>query len=111
MSAGQIFGKSRVIALLGVLVIAGCGVKGPLEPPPGSQAAAPIAAQTEHEIDPALGNTITGTKTEVQSSNPATITSPLVDDNRKRKRVKRGNVPLTSEPEKPNQTFILDGLL
>ncbi|WP_428031879.1 LPS translocon maturation chaperone LptM [Ancylobacter sp.] len=54
------------LALSGALALGGCGVKGPLEPPPGS---------------------------------PQTHPGP------------DGKVPKDTGPVKPNQPFILDGLL
>lgn len=96
--------------LAGALVLAGCGVKGPLEPPPGTQStASPNPLQTTVVPDRA-GETVTSTQTQTATSKA--FSSPLgKEEPGKRKRYRQGNVPVSSPPEKPDRGFILDDLL
>jgi predicted small lipoprotein YifL len=96
--------------LAGALVLAGCGVKGPLEPPVGAEnITTPNPLQTTVVPD-SPGVSVTSTQTQTATSK-AFVTSPLGKDDAKKKRIRQGKVPLSSEPEKPNRPFILDGLL
>lgn len=99
------------IALLaGALVLAGCGVKGPLEPPVGAEnTASPNPLQTTVVPD-RPGDTVTSTPTQTATSK--SFTSPMGKDNsKKKKRFRQGGVPISSEPVKPDRAFILDDLL
>lgn len=98
--------------LAGALVLAGCGVKGPLEPPIGAEnTASPNPLQTTVVPD-SPGASVTSTPTQTATSK--SFTSPIGKDESKdgkKKRFRQGNVPLSSEPVKPDQPFILDKLL
>lgn len=99
-----------IAALAGALLLAGCGVKGPLEPPPGSTAPAGAVQNpaTVRNVQPDQpGPSVTSTRTEVQSNNA--VISPLSQPKKSRK--KKGNVPITSDPVVPNEPFVLDSLL
>jgi predicted small lipoprotein YifL len=104
--------------LAGTLVLAGCGVRGPLEPPVGSEnIASPNPLQTSVTSD-SPGASVTSTQTQTATSK--SFTSPVgrqqeatkdKDGKEKKKRFRQGNVPLSSEPVKPDRPFILDKLL
>lgn len=95
--------------LAGTLVLAGCGVKGPLEPPVGAEnIASPNPLQTRIVPD-APGPSVTETPTQTATSKA--FTSPMGKDDAKKKRFRQGKVPLSSEPKKPDRDFILDKLL
>jgi len=95
--------------LAGALTLAGCGVKGPLEPPLGAEnIASPNPLQTTITSD-APGASVTSTPTQTATSKTL---SPLgKQEDGKKKRFRQGGVPLTSEPVKPDQPFLLDKLL
>lgn len=96
--------------LAGALVLAGCGVKGPLEPPPGTQnTASPNPLQTTVVPDRA-GESVTSTQTQTATSKA--FASPLgKEESGKKKRHRQGNVPISSPSQKPDRDFILDDLL
>ena len=101
------------IALLaGALVLAGCGVKGPLEPPVGTESiASPNPLQTTITSD-APGPSVTSTQTQTATSKA--FTTPIGKEEPKegkKKRFRQGGVPITTEPVKPDQPFFLDKLL
>lgn len=112
------FTRLPIALLVGAMVLAGCGVKGPLEPPPGSVApgatapagAGPNSATVQNVQTDIPGPSVTSTQTEVQSNTNVTR-SPLLAAEKKKKRVKKGNVPLTSEVQVPDEPFIFDPLL
>lgn len=78
----------RRLAVLGAIaaafMLAGCGIKGPLEPPPATAAA---AAEVKASINP-----------------PPVVTGPV---DRRRERALRG----LGTPSKPDDQFALDPLL
>lgn len=95
-----------LLALCGTLAVAACGVKGPLEPPPGAhatpqpQAAAPGA--------PAPGTPAYATA----RYNDQTV--PHADWEKQQKKQSTGggaSSSLLQGVERPQQPFILDGLL
>ncbi|MBY0530888.1 MAG: lipoprotein [Xanthobacteraceae bacterium] len=96
--------------LAGTLVLAGCGVKGPLEPPAGAEAVtSPNPLQTTIVPD-RPGDSVTSTPTQTATSK--SFTSPVgKQEEGKKKRFRQGNVPITTEPVKPDRPFILDDLL
>ncbi|MBX3520201.1 MAG: lipoprotein [Xanthobacteraceae bacterium] len=98
--------------LAGTLVLAGCGVKGPLEPPLGAEnTAAPSPLQTTVTPD-SSATSVTSTKTVTTSSRGFTVPfSTSASQEPKKKRLKQGNVPVTSKPPRPDRGFILDDLL
>ena len=101
--------KLPIAVLLGTLLLAGCGVKGALEPPPGTEAIASPAPNTVVRSD-TPGPSVTSTQTQTTSSNFATPAEQKRGDGKK-KRLKQGGVPVTSEPLRPDTPFILDQLL
>jgi predicted small lipoprotein YifL len=101
--------KLPIAVLFGTLLLAGCGVKGALEPPPGTEAIAAPAPTTVVRSDTPSAS-VTSTQTQTTSS---TFALP-VDQQRgdgKKKRLKQGKVPVTSEAVRPDTPFILDELL
>jgi predicted small lipoprotein YifL len=96
--------------LAGTLVLAGCGVKGPLEPPLGAEKVAdPNPLQTSIVPD-SPGASVTSTPTQTATSK--SFTSPVgKQEEGKKKRFRQGGVPLSNEPVKPDRPFILDKLL
>ena len=100
--------KLPIVVLAGALVLAGCGVKGPLEPPVGAEnITSPNPLQTTVVPDTS-GATVTSTPTQTATSKAFTSKE---EDPGKKKRFKQGKVPISSEPVKPNRPFILDDLL
>jgi predicted small lipoprotein YifL len=100
--------KLPIAMLLGTLLLAGCGVKGALEPPPGTEAIATPAPNMVGRSD-TPGPSVTSTQTQTSSSSFSTQDQPRADG--KKRRLKHGTVPVTSEPVKPDAPFILDQLL
>jgi predicted small lipoprotein YifL len=96
--------------LAGALVLAGCGVKGPLEPPVGAEnIASPNPLQTTVVPD-RPGDSVTSTATQTATSKA--FSSPVgKQEEGKKKRFRQGGVPITTEPVKPDRDFILDKLL
>lgn len=98
-------GAARVaLALAGVLALAGCGVKGPLELPPGAHATpAPAAAAADTSASrsssssstPLIGGSGSSTGWTSGTTNKNTSAAP--------EQLKGAS--------RPNQPFILDGLL
>ena len=95
--------------LAGALVLAGCGVKGPLEPPVGAENIATPNPQTATVVPDRPGPSVTSTPTQTATSKA--FSTPIGKEEPKKKRFRQGNVPITSEPVKPNTPFILDDLL
>ena len=101
------------LALCGALALAACGVKGPLEPPPGAQVAAPPATATPPAPKP-------GTKPDPTTYVPPRTAAELYDsatphaDWEKQKKPAAGTTgsqQLLQGVNRPNQPFVLDGLL
>lgn len=89
------------LALLGALALAGCGVKGPLEPPPGApQAEAPPPAAR-----PPSGGSAQPPQSAADMANAAT---PQADWQKPKSR--HTGDPLQGAV-RPDQPFVLDGLL
>ncbi len=89
-----------MLVLLGALALGACGVKGPLEPPPGAPQA---------EAPPTVGGKpVTTGSTPGVSDIPTTTARSGQWDKPARKRA--GSDPLQGIA-RPDQPFILDGLL
>lgn len=101
--------KLPIALLVCALVLAGCGVKGPLEPAPGMPNAASPNPQNVTVVPDAPGPSVTSTQTQTATSKA--FLSPVGKEEPKKKRFRQGNVPITTEPVKPDQPFILDDLL
>lgn len=103
------------IALLGgVLLLAGCGVKGPLEPPVGAEnIATPNPLQTTITSDmPRPSVTSTPTQTSSSTSNMSLLRARKEEPKEgSKRRVRQGGVPVTNPPPRPDQPFLLDKLL
>lgn len=98
-----------LMALCGTLALGACGVKGPLEPPPGAHAAAPPPAAAQPA--PAAGSAgYTAPKTAAQFNDSAT---PQADWQKQKKTSgsSSGSQKLLQGVQRPDQPFILDGLL
>ena len=57
------------------------------------------------------GDSVTSTPTQTATSKAFTSPIGKDDSKEKKKRFRQGGVPITTEPVKPNQPFILDDLL
>jgi len=98
-----------LLALCGTLAVAACGVKGPLEPPPGAHAAAPPPKQAKTEASDGY----VAPKSSADFLNSAT---PQADWQKKKSTgsgsgTSGGAANLLHGVERPNQPFVLDGLL
>ena len=103
--------KLPIAVLAGALLLAGCGVKGPLEPPVGAEnITSPNPLQTTITSD-APGPSVTSTQTQTATSKAFTPIGKDDSKKDKKKRFRQGGVPVTSEPVKPDQPFFLDKLL
>jgi hypothetical protein len=104
--------KLPIAVLLGTLLLAGCGVKGALEPPPGTEAIASPAPNTVARSDTAVPS-VSSTQTQTTSSSFVKKSDgpQQASESKKKRRLKQGKVPVTSEPVKPDSPFILDRLL
>ncbi|MEP9354452.1 lipoprotein [Xanthobacter sp. KR7-65] len=92
-----------LMALCGTLALAACGVKGPLEPPPGAQVAAPPPQA------PPSASTAATPRTAAQFNDSAT---PHADwQKQKTTGSSSSSQKLLQGVQRPDQPFILDGLL
>lgn len=102
------------LALCGALALAACGVKGPLEPPPGAQVAAPApkpVAATTAKPDP---NAKPDTNAYVPPRTAADLydsATPHADWEKKKPAASSNSQPLLRGVNRPDQPFVLDGLL
>jgi predicted small lipoprotein YifL len=109
--------------LAGMLVLAGCGVKGPLEPPVGAEnTATPNPLQTTVTPD-TPGPTVTSTPTQTAASTSArsetsksfkskfTDKAALRNQRGRSATPQKRTVPITGQNQKPDQPFFLDKLL
>jgi len=96
--------------LAGALLLAGCGVRGPLEPPVGTEnIASPNPLQTSITPD-SPGTSVTSTPTQTATSK--SFSTPVgKKDEGKKKKFRQGGVPTTGPAEKPDRPFVLDKLL
>jgi predicted small lipoprotein YifL len=102
--------KLPIAILAGALVLAGCGVKGPLEPPLGAENTAAPNPQVVTVVPDRPGASVTSTPTQTATSK--SFTAPIgKEEPGKKRRYKQGNVPISNEPVKPDRPFILDDLL
>ncbi|MDI4666238.1 lipoprotein [Xanthobacter autotrophicus] len=113
------------LALCGTLALAACGVKGPLEPPPGAhvtpQATPPAAkpavqqaAATSAKPGTKPGATTDGTYVAPTSDGEILESATPHAEWQKKKTApgaSTGESPLLKDVSKPDQPFILDGLL
>ena len=87
------FRPALIGAMIAVLAVAGCGRKGPLDPPPGASATGEAEPQSSGLLSP-MASPIGGGGGKTSSAEPA-----LGPDGR----------PLA--PKGPKRSFVLDGLL
>ena len=87
------FRLALIGAMIAVLALAGCGRKGPLDPPPGASATGEAEPQSSGLLSP-MASPIGGGGGKTSSAEPA-----LGPDGR----------PLA--PKGPKRSFVLDGLL
>lgn len=110
------------LALCGTLALAACGVKGPLEPPPGAHATPPAVkpAAQQTAATSAKPGTKPGTTTAdgpyiAPTSDGEILDSATPHAEWQKKKVApgatTGESPLLKDVKKPDQPFILDGLL
>lgn len=100
-----------LLALCGALAVAACGVKGPLEPPPGAQAPAPPQATAAAAPQSgAQGYVAPRTAAEMNES-----AIPHADWEKQKKppgsASGSGGSQLLQGIQRPQQPFVLDGLL
>ncbi|MFS8036199.1 LPS translocon maturation chaperone LptM [Xanthobacter sp. AM11] len=93
-----------LLALCGTLAVAACGVKGPLEPPPGAQAAPPPSK-------PAAAATAEGSYVAPRSSTDIQNSATPHADWQTQKKPTSSGSQLLQGVQRPQQPFILDGLL
>ena len=109
------------LALCGALALAACGVKGPLEPPPGAHATPPAATPG---VQPAAASAATpgpkpGTAADAPYIAPTSdgeileSATPHAEWQKKKAApgATTGESPLLKGVTKPDQPFILDSLL
>ncbi|MFG1378107.1 lipoprotein [Xanthobacter autotrophicus] len=105
------------LALCGTLALAACGVKGPLEPPPGAHvtpstapAAARPAVQQTASAKPATAGAYAAPTSDGEILESAT---PHAEWQKKTAApgATTGESPLLKDVKKPDQPFFLDGLL
>lgn len=102
-----------ILAVLGALALAGCGVKGPLEPPPGATVAPKADAPPKAGADASGSSSSSGTSSVTGRANDDVIsqTTPKASwekQNLNAGRTKRDPLQGVVRPDTP---FILDGLL
>lgn len=106
-------GATRLALVLACAMgLAGCGIKGPLEPPPGAQAAAapPPQAAAAAQSKPAATAPIAPAGTKPRATETANAVSQPEWQNSSR-RTTSATTNLLKGAQKPDQPFILDGLL
>lgn len=91
--------------------LAGCGIKGPLEPPPGAQAAPPPpAAAAAEPAKPGKPAAAVAPSLKPRAAETANAVSQPEWQNGTR-RTTSATTNLLKGAQKPDQPFILDGLL
>ncbi len=97
------------------LLLAGCGVKGALEPPVGAEnRVSPNPLQTHVASDtpgPSVTSTPTQTATSKSFKSQSSKRTLQQEKFGKAGRTQHRNIPVRGETEKPDQPFILDKLL
>lgn len=96
-----------LLALCGTLAVAACGVKGPLEPPPGAHAAPPPPKQAAANTSNSSGAGYVAPRSAADINDSATPQA----DWQKQKKAASGSSQLLQGVQRPSQPFILDGLL
>ncbi|WP_454918881.1 LPS translocon maturation chaperone LptM [Xanthobacter sediminis] len=96
------------LALAAALALAACGVKGPLEPPPGApQAPAP---QAQVVVPPPSARN-DGFHSAVSASDMASSATPHADWEKSQQNAAAAKADPLKDVARPSQPFILDGLL
>lgn len=100
----------RFLALGGALALAACGVKGPLEPPPGTQAVHTPSTSRHSSTTTDPNAPYTPPRSAADLFNTAT---PQADWQKKKQPTTGtgGASNLLQGVKRPDQPFILDGLL
>ncbi|MGR7994998.1 MULTISPECIES: LPS translocon maturation chaperone LptM [unclassified Xanthobacter] len=99
---------SLPLALVAALALAGCGVKGPLEPPPGAPKAE--APKTPPAVPPPTAAGETGFHSATSASDMANSVTPHADWE-KSKQKQSGKTDQLEGVARPDRPFFLDGLL
>lgn len=102
------FRLSLPLALVAALALAGCGVKGPLEPPPGAPKAE--APKKPPAVAPTTPSADTGFHSATSAADMANSVTPHADWE-KSKQKQGGKTNQLEGIARPDQPFILDGLL
>lgn len=96
------------LALAAALALAACGVKGPLEPPPGAPQAATPQAQV---VVPPPAARNDGFHSAVSASDMANTATPHADWEKSQQNAATAKTDPLKGVARPSQPFILDGLL
>ncbi|MDQ0505729.1 LPS translocon maturation chaperone LptM [Xanthobacter agilis] len=96
------------LALVAAFALAACGVKGPLEPPPG--APQPPAPQAQVVVPPP-STSAAGFHSATSASDMASSATPHADWEKSQQSTSGAKSDPLKGVARPNQPFILDGLL
>lgn len=97
------------LALVAAFALTACGVKGPLEPPPGApQAPAP---QAQAVVVPAPSNNPTGFHAATSASDMANTATPHAEWEKSQQNMSGAKPDSLQGVVRPDRPFILDGLL
>lgn len=97
------------LALVAAFALAACGVKGPLEPPPG--APKPPQPQASQVVVPPPSTSTTGFHSATSASDMANSATPHAEWEKSQQATGGTKVDPLKDVARPNQPFILDGLL
>ncbi|MBP2149691.1 MULTISPECIES: LPS translocon maturation chaperone LptM [Xanthobacter] len=100
---------ATLMALCGTLALAACGVKGPLEPPPGAHAAAPPPKPaTTAAASGDASTSYTAPKTAAEFNESAV---PHASWEKKKTTGTNSSQKLLQGIDRPDQPLLIDGLL
>lgn len=101
---------ATLMALCGTLALAACGVKGPLEPPPGAHAAPPPPKPATATAQQQDGAGYTPPKTAAEF-NESAVPHASWEKQKKTSGGSSNSQKLLQGADRPDQPLILDGLL
>jgi predicted small lipoprotein YifL len=96
------------------LALAGCGIKGPLEPPPSASLTDSKSSETSKKAtssEPRVASVKTEKSRVQQATRPKIITSGTPEEWTKNKEGKARSSKTRGKTEKPDEPFFLDWLL
>ncbi|MFG1478475.1 lipoprotein [Xanthobacter sp. V4C-4] len=109
MVRSPMFRLTLPLALAAAFALAACGVKGPLEPPPGAPVAPP-PPQASVVVPPPSTST-TGFHSAVSASDMANTATPHADWEKSKQSASGAKSDPLQGVARPKTPFILDGLL